>query len=126
MTAIIESDWISMSFTMHWKFTSANSPVRFDLHEPLFQAIPIATNVCRDLEAADVAYMQITDDPELDNAYRTWNSNRQIFHRQKAVGEVKPDGWQKDYFSGNAGPQFDVVPGHMTKLVPPNVRARNI
>ena len=29
-TAIIESDWISMSFTMNWKLTRADTPVRFE------------------------------------------------------------------------------------------------
>jgi hypothetical protein len=38
LTAIIESDWISMSFTMNWKFTAAHVPVRFEVGEPLFQA----------------------------------------------------------------------------------------
>src|SRR5260370_27836851 len=40
LTALIESDWMSMSFTMNWKITGPNSTVRFDLGEPLFQVIP--------------------------------------------------------------------------------------
>ena len=50
LTALIESDWISMSFTMNWKIMMPNQPVRFELGEPLFQAIPLASNVCADLE----------------------------------------------------------------------------
>ena len=53
LTALIESDWVSMSFTMNWKLMVPNEPVRFDEGEPLFQAIPLLTNVCADLENAD-------------------------------------------------------------------------
>ena len=41
LTALIESDWISMSFTMNWKIMVPDQPVRFELGEPLFQAIPL-------------------------------------------------------------------------------------
>ena len=30
LTALIESDWVSMSFTMNWKIMTPNEPVRFD------------------------------------------------------------------------------------------------
>ena len=69
LTALIESDWISMSFTMNWKIMVPNQPVRFDQGEPLFQAIPLASNICADLETADVSYQKLADDPELYRAY---------------------------------------------------------
>ena len=37
-------------------------PVR--IGEPLFQAIPLVSNVCADLEGASVTYQKLTDDPE--------------------------------------------------------------
>ena len=91
LTALIESDWISMSFTMNWKIMVPNEPVRFDQGEPLFQAIPLLSNVCADLENADVSYQKLTDDPELHHAYSEWDQGRRRFHDQKAAGEVKPD-----------------------------------
>ena len=42
LTALIESDWMSMSFTMNWKIMMPDQPVRFEPGEPLFQAIPLA------------------------------------------------------------------------------------
>jgi hypothetical protein len=122
LTALIESDWISMSFTMNWKIMTPNQPVRFDQGEPLFQAIPLVSNICADLETADVSYQKLTDNPELHRAYLEWDRGRRRFHDQKAAGEVKPTDWQKDYFQGRdaVGREFDTY--HMTKVKPPLVR----
>ena len=122
LTALIESDWMSMSFTMNWKIVVPNQPVRFDAGEPLFQAIPLVSNVCSDLEAASVTYQKLTEDPEVYRAYQAWNEGRRSFHVQKAKGEVKPDDWQKDYFHGRDA--LGQVPAtvHMTKVKPPPVR----
>ncbi len=100
LTALIESDWMSMSFTMNWKIVMPNQPVRFDLGEPLFQAIPLVSNVCADLEAASVTYQRLGDDPEVYRAYQDGIRDGGNFHDQKARGDVKPDDWQKDYFHG--------------------------
>ena len=61
LTAIIESDWISMSFTMNWKLMIPGLPVRFEVGEPLFQAIPLVSNICQDLEDASVSYQRLSD-----------------------------------------------------------------
>ena len=65
LTALIESDWVSMSFTMNYKLMIPNLPVRFEVGEPLFQAIPLVSNVCSDLEGASVSFQRLADDPEL-------------------------------------------------------------
>ena len=122
LTALIESDWMSMSFTMNWKVVLPNQPVRFDAGEPLFQAIPLVSNVCSDLEAASVTYQRLTDDPEVYQAYQAWNEGRRNFHVQKAKGEVKPDDWQKDYFHGRDALGQAPATAHMTKVKPPPVR----
>ena len=89
-----------MSFTMNWKIMDPDQPVRFELGEPLFQAIPLVSNVCADLEDASVSYQKLSDNPELLRAYQEWDQGRRRFHEQKAAGDVKPDDWQKDYFQG--------------------------
>lgn len=121
LNAIIETDWISMSFTMNWKFTAPNVPVRFEVGEPLFQAIPIGTNVCADFEQAPVTYMKLDDDPEVSKSYREWSEGRREFHQKKRRGEVKADAWQKDYFTGRDAAGRDAAPEHMTKVRPPKV-----
>jgi len=122
LTALIESDWISMSFTMNWKIMVPNQPVRFEAGEPLFQAIPLASNVCADLEDASVSYQKLTDNPELHRAYREWDQGRRRFHDQKAAGEVKPNEWQKDYFQGRDAVGQETTSHHMTKVKPPQVK----
>jgi hypothetical protein len=122
LTALIESDWMTMSFTMNWKMTAVNAPIRFEVGEPLFQAIPIATDVCTDLEQADVTYQMLSDDPAVSQAYREWSEGRNKFHEKKRAGEVKPDGWQKDYFQGKDASGRAAAPQHKTKVVPPAIK----
>jgi hypothetical protein len=122
LTALIESDWVSMSFTMNWKIMVPDQPVRFDMGEPLFQAIPLLSNVCADLETAEVSYQKLTDNPDLHRAYREWDQGRRRFHDQKASGEVNPTDWQKDYFQGRDAEGREFGTYHMTKVKPPRVR----
>ena len=109
---------------MNWKITAPHVPIRFDAGEPLFQAIPIGTNFCADLETADVTYMKLSDDPEVDRSYREWSEGRRKFHEQKARGEVKPQAWQKDYFSGRDAAGNEAAPEHMTKITPPQIKRK--
>jgi hypothetical protein len=124
LTAIIESDWISMSFTMNWKFTAPHLPVRFEVGEPLFQAIPIGTNLCADQEQADVTYQKLADDPEIQKSYLEWSAGRKKFHEQKQRGEAKPGDWQRDYFQGRDAFGNEVAPEHMTKITPPKIKRK--
>jgi Family of unknown function (DUF6065) len=121
LTALIESDWMSMSFTMNYKLMIPHYTVRFDVGEPLFQAIPLISNVCADLENAVVSFQKLNDDPELSHAYREWDLGRRRFHEQKARGEVKPDGWQRDYFQGRDAIGREAETIHMIKVRPPQV-----
>lgn len=121
LTALIESDWMSMSFTMNWKVMMPNMPIRFEEGEPLFQVIPLASNVCADLESASVTYQKLADDPEVARSYQEWHDGRRRFHEQKAAGEVQADSWQKEYFQGREAGQKSVAPEHMTKVTPPPV-----
>jgi len=122
LTAIIESDWITMSFTMNWKIMKPEESVRFEVGEPLFQAIPLLSNACLDLEGASVTYKRIDDDPEVALAYRDWDRSRIRFMERSKAGGVKPDEWQRDYFLGRDASGRHVAPVHMTKVKPPKVR----
>ena len=121
LTALIETDWMSMSFTMNYKIQIPHYPVRFEPGEPLFQAIPLARNVCADLEGATVRYQRLVDDPELNRAYQEWDQGRRQFHEQKVRGEVRPDGWQRDYFQGRDPIGRAAPASHMIKVKPPQV-----
>lgn len=121
LTALIESDWMSMSFTMNYKLMIPHYPVRFDAGEPLFQAIPLISNVCGDLENASVSFQRLVDDPELLRAYQEWDQGRRGFHERKAQGLVKADDWQRDYFQGRDALGREAETRHMIKVRPPRV-----
>jgi hypothetical protein len=110
--------------TMNYKLMIPHYPVRFDVGEPLFQAIPLASNVCADLEAASVTYQRLSDDPELQRTYQEWDLGRRQFHEQKDKGEVKPDAWQRDYFQGRDAIGRQAQTQHMIKVKPPEVQYR--
>jgi hypothetical protein len=110
-----------MSFTMNYKMMIPHYPVRFEAGEPLFQAIPLVSNVCADLEGASVSFQKLSDDPELSRTYHEWDQGRRQFHHQKAKGEVRPDGWQRDYFQGRDAIGREAETDHMIKVRPPKV-----
>lgn len=122
LSAIIESDWISMSFTMNWKIMTPGQEVRFEVGEPLFQAIPLLSNLCQNLEDSSVSYRRLGDDPKLEKEYHEWTQGRRRFHEQKAAGEVKGNDWQKDYFQGRDALGREAASHHMTKIKPPQIR----
>ena len=123
LTALIETDWMTASFTMNYKLTEPCEPIRFEAGEPLAQFIPLAGDVCSDLERADVTYRRLIDDPDTYAKYTQWSNARNQFHEAKRQGVVRPDEWQKDYFlgrdlAGEAAPTTQ----HKTKLRPPVVK----
>ena len=125
LTAIIESDWMNMSFTMNWKITSAGVPVRFDQGDPLFQVIPLANNPCQDLEDAKVTYMRLGEDPQVSLAYHKWHESRRNFQQLKKEGDVKGGDWQKDYFKGIDVFGRQVASGHKTKVTAPAIEYKS-
>jgi hypothetical protein len=123
LAAIIESDWMYMSFTMNWKFTSSHTHVRFDLGEPMMQAIPIFSNVLGELERANVTYMHLEQDPQMLEAFRKWCRGRDQYREAMKSGEVR-DGWQKDYFLART-PLDEEIEGHKTRFDPPTITYRS-
>jgi hypothetical protein len=121
LTALIESDWMTMSFTMNYKIMTPGDPVRFEAGEPLFQVIPLVSNVCADLESSDVTYKKLVDDPEMFRAYQDWSDARTKFHQSKEKNEIRPDQWQKDYFQGRDPSGRESPTDHKTKVKPPRI-----
>lgn len=121
LTALIETDWLTASFTMNWKLMAPGVPVCFEVGEPLFQAIPLAADVCRDLEGATIREGKLSDNPEVAKLYHQWSDARQDFHRRKAEGLVAPDAWQKEYFQGRDPLGQPAAAAHTTRIQPPKI-----
>jgi hypothetical protein len=124
LTALIETDWLTASFTMNWKVMTPNVPVLFAAGEPLFQAIPLARDVCGDLEGATVTQGKLADNPEIAQLYHQWSTARQDFHLRKAEGQVAPDAWQKEYFQGRDPLGRPAGATHTTKVQPPKLQRK--
>ena len=58
----------------------------------------------------------------MSRAYHDWHDGRRDFHQKKSKGEVRADGWQKDYFQGRDAVRQEMAPDHMTRVTPPPVR----
>src|SRR5271156_1280951 len=41
LTGVIETDWAPYTFTMNWKFTRRNVPIRFEKGEPFCHVFPV-------------------------------------------------------------------------------------
>jgi len=122
LTALIESDWMNMSFTMNWKIGWPGTPVAFAAGEPLFQVVPLATNVCANLEGAKVVYKKLQNEPEVHGQYLAWQQSRNTFHAEKKEGSVAPDAWQRNYFQGKDTAGQKAAPDHYTRMTPPTIR----
>ena len=124
LTALIETDWMYMSFTMNWKITVPNLPVRFEAGEPIIQLVPMFSDVFSDLETADVSYVKLQDAPELREPYLRWLETRKVFREKLQAGESIEE-WQKNYFQGRDMLGRPVTSGHRTRLTPPEVNYKS-
>jgi Family of unknown function (DUF6065) len=124
LTALIESDWMSMSFNINYKLMIPQVSVRFEAGEPLFQAVPLMRNVCADVEESSVIYERLCDDPDVSRSYQAWDQSRRQFHERKAEGQARPDDWQRDYFQGRDATGVEAASNHMIKVRPPQVQYR--
>ena len=122
LTAVMESDWMTASFTMNWKLTQPGLPVRFDAGEPLYQAVPLDSNPGTDLAGANVTYRRLAEDPATAEAFARWKRSRDDFKQAQAAGQRPTDAWQRDYFKGQDVLGRAVTSGHQTKVTPPAVR----
>lgn len=117
LEGVVESDWISSTFTMNWKLTRADHLVRFERGEPICTIVPIPRGF---LEQFAPVIRPIASDPHLHDAFLKWSQSRDEFIDKvaKRDPETIRRQWQKDYFLGRdpGTPEFDE---HQTKL---NVR----
>lgn len=98
MAAIIESDWMHMSFTMNWKFTRPETPTYFMRGDVYMQMFVIPRGYGEDYKVT----MENFEDNPNEQAYRDWSASRDNFHRQIREGEIDAHkrGWQGDYTKG--------------------------
>jgi hypothetical protein len=99
LEGIIETDWLPASFTMNWKLTRPDHPVRFERGEPICMVVPLPRGLAESLEPRQ---MPIQSHPELHQQVYDWARSRAEFNAALAVpdSEEARRGWQKEYTLG--------------------------
>ena len=121
LQAVIETDWMTSSFTMNWQLLQPHCDIRFEAGEPIMQMLPMLRDQVVDLETSDIHVRTHRDEPEMFAAYERWSKSRMEAHARQA--QDGGNSWQKDYFRGrNLGEEGVVGREHHTKVRSKSIR----
>ena len=114
LEGIVETDWTFATFTMNWKITRPDHPVRFDTGEPFCMLVPQRRG---ELEAFTPKMRDLSSDPALEEGHKAWAESRGRFlaaqrRHEPAEGQST---WQKHYFQGRS-PHGESSQAHQTVL----------
>ena len=114
LEGVVETDWLPATFTMNWKLTRQNFPVRFDRGDPICMLVPVQRGLAEELEPRTSG---LENSPSLADHYLKWRTGRDDF--LEALKRREPDatqrGWQRDYMKGLL-PNGEHVPEHQTRI----------
>jgi hypothetical protein len=114
LEGVVETDWLSATFTMNWKLTRPYNAVRFEHGEPICMIVPVPRGLAERLEPC---YIPLDNNPEVARDYREWERSRSTFNADLA--RFSPDavkrGWQRDYMQGRTISGQEVEE-HQTRL----------
>jgi hypothetical protein len=114
LDGIIETDWLTFTFTMNWHFTRPGRVV-FEKDEPFCFLSPMAY---RALESVRPEIVPLSADPELQAQYEAWRLARLDFNTRLASNEPEAarQGWQKFYVRGDVPSGVTPSEHHMSKV----------
>ena len=114
LEGVVETDWLSATFTMNWKLTRPYHAVHFARGEPICMIVPVSRGLAEQLEPV---YVPLDANSELGREYREWERLRSSFNADLA--RLQPDavkrGWQRDYMQGRTISGREVQE-HQTRL----------
>jgi hypothetical protein len=115
LSAVVETDWSPYTFTMNWRFTRPDHPVRFEAGEPFCFLFPVKRGA---LDEFKPKLAPLSDDPELEARFMGWSRSRDAFHeKMKTAGDIAPtDRWQKHYYRGEDSAGERISQHHQSKL----------
>jgi hypothetical protein len=113
LEGLVETDWAVSPFTMNWKITRPNYPIRFEEAEPVCFLAPQRRG---ELEAFEPAVADLEDQGELYDRYRQWVKSRDSFLTRLRAGETAADALEKHYMQGRTPGRGEVSKEHQTKL----------
>lgn len=115
LAGIIETDWSPYTFTMNWRLTRPNHPVRFEENEAIAHIFPVERGI---VEQVEPTFVPIDQDPELKAMFEQWSQSRDAFqqHVRDHPPEKPSDKWQKFYYRGLTPDGKCPVGDHQAKL----------
>jgi hypothetical protein len=101
LEGVVETDWLSATFTMNWKLTRPHYSVRFERGEPICMIVPIPRGLAEQMKPM---YAPLDSNPKLTHDYREWDRSRTVFNASLASlnPEAVKRGWQRDYMQGHS------------------------
>jgi hypothetical protein len=103
LEGLVETDWTTSTFTMNWKLTRADHPVRFEADEPFCMVVPQRRG---DLESFAPELRAIYTDREAYEGSQLMARRRHELQVRKFLGRYSTDfddaryEWERDYFKG--------------------------
>ena len=115
LTAVVETDWSPFTFTMNWRFTRPDQPIRFEAAEPFCFLFPVER---ASLEAFTPAFAPLDSDPATAERFRAWSAARDEFQARmrREPPKAPADRWQKHYYRGVDASGETLVADHRSKL----------
>lgn len=115
LTGIVETDWAPMTFTMNWRFTRPNHPVRFDSNEAFGFIFPISRQT---MLSSNPCIRSISEDPEVEHHYKEWKFSRDAFidELRSSSPRTQQMGWQKHYHQGRYASGKETDSPHLARL----------
>lgn len=122
LEGLVETDWTTATFTMNWKLTRPDHPVRFEADEPFCMVVPQRRG---ELESFAPEIRDLTRDREAYEASLKMSQRRHELQVRKFLGRYSPDfadaqyEWEREYFKG-LRPDGTRAAEHQTQLrLPP-------
>ncbi len=118
LEGLVETDWAFANFTMNWKLTRPDHPVRFEEGEPFCMIVPQRRG---DLEEFRPEIKPIESDAEAAEEFRVFSERRHVMQVNKFLSSHVPElerykrDWERDYYQGRTS-SGRPAPEHQTTL----------
>lgn len=109
LTGIVETDWLPFTFTMNWKITAINTPIKFEKGDIICQFFPYPRGYPEKFTALTD---KLSNNPSVSEEYAKWDKSRSTFNKRLKDPndhEVTGKDWERTYFQGKHkdGSEFD-------------------
>ena len=106
LDGFIRTDWLPFPFTMNWRITSPDVPVRFEEGEPIARVFPYPLEL---LDNTGIELHDLDEDPDFKSQFDDWGKQRQQNYqaRQHKLNTTRPGEnpdldtlWNRQYVKG--------------------------